>query len=69
MNLDNDKKLISLDFVSECGSMLMVAGTTICAAASAERFDILEAAIRQARSILIEAISEYKKINGARDEF
>jgi hypothetical protein len=68
MNLANDKKLISLDFLSECGSMLMITGTAICAVASAERVDILEVAIRQARSILIEAIAEFKNINGARDE-
>ena len=68
MNHANDKRLISLDFLSECGDLLVTAGAAIAAAASGGRVDVLELALRQARATLIEAICEYKKINGARDE-
>lgn len=58
----NDKRLISLDFICECGDLLVTAGAAIAAAASAERLDVLELALRQARNTLIEMISEFKSI-------
>jgi hypothetical protein len=58
----NDKRLISLDFLSECGDLLVTAGAAIAAAASAERLDVLELALQQARNTLIEMISEFKSI-------
>ena len=57
-----DKFLVSLDFLAECGDLLVTAGAAIAAAASAERIDVLEMALRQARSILLEGISEFKTI-------
>lgn len=57
-----DKLLISLDFLGECGDLLVSAGAAIAAAASAERIDVLEMALRQARSILVESISEFKTL-------
>ena len=66
MNLDNDKKLISLDFLGECGDLLVMAGAAIAAAAAAERIDVLEMALRQTRSILIEGISEFKSLQNER---
>lgn len=59
----NDKRLISLDFITECGDLLVTAGAAIAAAASAERLDVLELALRQARHTLIEIISEFKSIH------
>jgi hypothetical protein len=58
----NDKRLISLDFICECGDLLVTAGAAIAAAASAERLDVLELALQQARNTLIEMISEFKSI-------
>ena len=58
----NDKRLISLDFICECGDLLVTAGAAIAAAASAERVDVLEMALRQARSILLEGIAEFKAL-------
>ncbi len=66
MNLDNDKKLISLDFLVECGDLLVTAGAAIAAAAAAERIDVLEIALRQTRSILIEGINEFKSLQNKR---
>jgi hypothetical protein len=59
----NDKRLISLDFLSEYGDLLVTAGAAIAAAASAERLDVLELALQQARNTLIEMISEFKSIH------
>jgi len=61
----NDKRLISLDFLSECGYLLVTAGAAIAAAASAERVDVLEMALRQARSILLEGIAEFKALSAS----
>ena len=58
-----DKRLISLDFICECGDLLVTAGAAIAAAASAERLDVLELALQQARNTLIEMISEFKSIH------
>ena len=58
----NDKRLISLDFICECGDLLVTAGAAITAAASAERLDVVELALQQARNTLIEMISEFKSI-------
>lgn len=62
MQIIRDKNLLSLDFIGECADMLVTAAAAITAAAAAERLDILELAIRQARNMLIEMISEFKSI-------
>ena len=59
---NDDHIILSLDFIGECGDLLVTAGSAIAAAASAERIDVLEMALRQARSILIESISEFKAL-------
>jgi hypothetical protein len=61
----NDKRLISLDFICECGDLLVTAGAAIVAAASAERVDVLEMALRQARSILLQGITEFKSLSAS----
>lgn len=68
MSPENDARLISLDFICEAGELLSSFSAAVVAAASAERLDLLELALKHARHTLIEAICEYKKINGARDE-
>lgn len=62
MSVSNDARLISLDFVGECGDLLVIAGGAITAAASAERVDVLELALRQARAILLDGIAEFKAV-------
>ena len=59
----DEKRLISLDFITECGDLLVTAGAAIAVAASAERLDVLELALRQAQHTLIEIISEFKSIH------
>ena len=66
MNQANDKLLIALDFIGECGNLLVTAGAAIAATASAERIDILEMALHQARSTLIEGINEFKSLQNKR---
>ncbi|MBM3575967.1 MAG: hypothetical protein FJX39_09695 [Alphaproteobacteria bacterium] len=63
MQINRDKNLLSLDFLGECGDLLITAGAAITAAAAAERLDVLELALRQARNTLIEMISEFKSIH------
>lgn len=56
----NDKLLISPNFLGECSDLLVIVGTAIAAAISAERVDVLEMAFCQASSILLERIAEFK---------
>jgi hypothetical protein len=63
MQTNHDKNLISLDFLGECADMLVTAGAAITAAAAAERLDVIELALRQARNTLIEMITEFKSIH------
>ena len=62
MTINNDKQLLSLDFIGEIGDNLVSLGAAIAAAASAQRLDVLELALRQSRSVLIEAIKEFKAL-------
>lgn len=62
MNPENDARLLRLDFIAEGGDMLVTTGATIAAAASTERLDVLELALRQARAVLLETISEFKAL-------
>jgi hypothetical protein len=68
MSFPTDNRLIKLDFVAECGDLLVTAGAAIAAAASAERIDVLEMALRQARAILLDAIAEFKTLTQQRGE-
>ncbi len=60
--MSNDERLLKLDFISETGELIASYGLAIAAAAAAERIDILEMALRQARSVLIEGIREFKAL-------
>lgn len=59
---EHDQRLLSLDFIAELGDSLVTLGAAICAAASAENIVVLELALRQARSTLLEGIAEFKTI-------
>lgn len=59
----NDKRILSLDFISEIGELLICFGSAISAAATAENVEALELALRHAQSTLIEGISEFKLIS------
>lgn len=61
-NLTRDQRLMSLDFLGEVGDSFVMLGAAICAAASAENIVVLELALRQARSTLLEGIAEFKTI-------
>lgn len=52
-----DQRLLRLDFIGECGDTLVSLGAAISAASAAERLDVLEPALRQARLTLIEGIT------------
>lgn len=61
-NLARDRRLLSLDFLAEVGDSLVTLGAAIGAAATADNIVVLEMALRQARSTLIEGIAEFKTI-------
>jgi hypothetical protein len=65
MDAKNDTRLLRLDFICEVGDMLVTSGAAIAAAASAERVDVLELALRQARNVLLDGIAEFKKLSQA----
>lgn len=67
MKAQNDSRLISLDFVAECGQLLASFGAAICAAAASENVELLELALRQARATLLEAIGEFKALASETD--
>jgi hypothetical protein len=58
----SDARLLRLDFIAEAGDLLVTAGAAIASAASAERVDVLEIALRQARAILLDGIAEFKAL-------
>ncbi|GEM_PF-2276727 len=61
-NFARDQRLMSLDFLGEVGDSLVTLGAAICAAAAAENIVVLELALRQVRSTLLEGIAEFKAI-------
>ena len=63
MNTENDSHLLRLDFIAECGDLIASFGAAIAAAASAERLDVLELALRHTRSALLQSIAEFKALN------
>lgn len=60
----NDARLVSLDFLHEAGHLIASFALAIASAAAAERLDVLEIALRQCRAALLEAIVEFKAIEG-----
>ena len=63
MTVNDDKRLLALDFLCEVGDMVATAGAAIAAAAAAERYDVLELAFRQASRAISDGISELKIIS------
>jgi hypothetical protein len=63
MSRPNDERLLRLDFIGECGDMMVTLGAAICAAAAAENVEVLELALRQARATLVEGIAEFKALS------
>ncbi len=59
-----DKKILSLQFLAEAGDALVMAGAAVTGAAVAERIDVLEIALRAARRAVLEAIAEFKTLEG-----
>lgn len=57
-----DQRLLALDFIGELGDHLVVAGAAIAAAASAENVGVIEATLRSARAVLVDAIGEFKAL-------
>jgi hypothetical protein len=57
-----ESRAIKLDFIIEVGELITSFGLAITAAASAERLDILEMALRQARAALLDGIAEFKAL-------
>lgn len=62
MTVNNHKRLMSLDFIGECGDMLVTAGAAITAAASVGRYDVLHLAFRQANSVVADGLAELNSI-------
>ncbi len=55
-------RLLNLDFLGECGELLACFGAAICAAAGAGNLELTEAALRQARAALLEAIAAFREL-------
>ncbi|WP_292531387.1 hypothetical protein [Methylocystis sp.] len=58
----HDRRLLAFDFLCEVGDSFITLGAAICAAAAAENIVVLELALRQVRSTLLEGIAEFKTI-------
>ncbi len=65
MNPEADKRLLSLQFISEVGDALVMAGAAVTGAAMAERLDVLEMALQAARRAISEAIAEFKAMEAS----
>ncbi len=61
--LENDKRLLSLDYIGEAADILAALAAGICAAAGAGNMPALESAIRAARGNILEIIAEFKTIS------
>ncbi len=69
--INDDIRKMKFDFLAEMGDLLVSAGDAVAGAASAERVDVLEMALRNARAILVDAICEFRALSnegGADDE-
>jgi hypothetical protein len=66
MSWENDKRILSLQFLAEVGDALVMAGAAVTGAAMAERIDVLEMALHAARNAVLEAIAEFKTLEGDR---
>ena len=66
MTIRDDIRLIKFDFINEMGALICSFGAAVSAAAAAENVELMELALRQCRSALMEAITEFKLL--ANDE-
>jgi hypothetical protein len=59
----SDAKIVSLDFVAECGALVASFGAAVAAAAGSGNVELCELALRQCRAALLEAIAEFKSVS------
>jgi hypothetical protein len=57
--------LLRFDFLSEVADGLVMAGAALAAGASAENLFVVEAALRQARSAVVEGVFTFREIEGS----
>lgn len=59
---ERDARLLSLDYLAELGDDLVMAGAALAAGACAENVGVIELALRSARTVLMDAIGEFKSL-------
>ena len=62
---ERDARLLRFDFLSEVADGLVMAGAALAAGASAENLFVVEAALRHARSAVVEGVSTFREIEGS----
>ncbi len=60
---ERDVRLLRLDYLAELGDGLVTAGAALAAGASAENLFVVEAALRHARSAVVEGIAEFRELS------
>ncbi len=60
---EKDARLISLDFISEVGELLIAFGAAVSASAAAENIELLELSLRKAHTVLMDGIHELQKLS------
>ncbi len=60
-----DASLLRFDFLSEVADGLVMAGAALAAGASAENLFVVEAALRHARSAVVEGVAAFREIEGS----
>ncbi|MFO1126405.1 MAG: hypothetical protein U1E25_14750 [Methylocystis sp.] len=60
---ERDARLLRLDYLSELGDGLVTAGAALVAGASAENLHLVELALRQARTTVIEGVSTFRELS------
>lgn len=60
---ERDARLLQLDYLSELGNGLVMAGAALVAGASGENLTIIELALRQARATVIEGVSTFRELS------
>jgi uncharacterized protein (DUF1778 family) len=60
-----DARLLRFDFLSEVADGLVMAGAALAAGASAENLFVVEAALRHARSAVVEGVSTFREIEAS----
>lgn len=60
---EKDARLISLDFISEIGELLIAFGAAVSASAASENIQLLELSLRKAHLVLMDGIDELQHIS------